>query len=105
MRTVLLLFLVILVTNCHPYLRKLGLVTRKDCEKQGKGYEVTFQSTCTISGKTENSSSEEDCVDDGGTFTPETGKCVDKTSNSGNNSFNFFISFKFSLVFITYLLF
>ena len=99
MRTVLLLFLVILVTNCHPYHRKLDLVTKEDCEKQGKGYEATFQSTCTKNGKTENLSSQDDCEEAGGTFTQATGKCVDKTSDSDNKSF------KFSLVFITYLLF
>ena len=112
MRTRLLLFLVILVTNSLPYLRKLD--TEESCKNNGKDFEVIFQSTCTIAGKTSLSSSEDDCINDNGTFSPAKGRCVEKTSNSDktndktnskNNSFNSFISFKFGLIFITYLLF
>ena len=114
MRTGLLLFLVILVANCHPYIRKLGTVTREECENNGKVYTVIVRPQCTAEGKTYYVADQDECDDDKGTFTPALAKCEDKTSdsdktnnkdNSNNNLFNSFISFKFSLVFITYLLF
>ena len=114
MRNGLLLLLVILVANCHPYIRKLGTVTREYCENNGKVYTETVPPKCTSEGKTYVVTDQDECDEDEGYFTPALAKCEDKTSdsdktnnkdNSNNNLFNSFISFKFSLVFITYLLF
>ena len=115
MRTGLLLFLVILVTNSHPNFRKLGTVNREDCEKDGKVYKETVPSKCVIDGKNYYGASKEDCDIGEGDFTPAFAQCVDKTSNNNKviskygsdqyTLFNSFISYKFGLVFITYLLF
>ena len=60
---------------------------------------------CSISGIT----NKDDCETANPTFTEAKGKCVEKSSDSdkssSSTSFNSFLSFKFCLVLITYLLF